>query len=119
MPDLSTRDALLNALKPEPQPVEVEGLGTVFLCPISTADRIEFLNEGRALAESDGIAGQANLTLKLLPKVLVDEDGNKLLTADDIEILQQSDARLVQALLEKAMDINGMTAKAVEEIKGN
>ena len=113
------RDDLLHALRAKPEQVNIAGLGTIFICPISTADRMEFLNDGRDLNDSNKPADQMELMLRLLPKVLVDENGNKLLTVDDLEALRQSNARLVQVLIEKALDINGMTSKAVEEIQGN
>lgn len=114
-----TRNDLLEVLRSKRKLVNIEGIGLIYICPITTADRLTFLNEGRSLNDNDNAAAQMDLMLQLLPKVVVDEAGNKLLTMDDVETLRQSNARLIQALIETALDINGMSSKAVEEIQGN
>jgi hypothetical protein len=57
--------------------------------------------------------------LKLLPKVLTDADGKKLLTTEDLEALRQGNARLVDDLVHAALDINGMTKKSVDTLEKN
>jgi hypothetical protein len=113
------RKRLLEALKTKPVFLPVEGLGTVGFCALSMAERLELITANKEQAESDDPRQKQDLMLKILPSVLVDEEGNKLLTTADIDALNQGNAKLVQELVNVALDVNGMTTRAVEEIQKN
>lgn len=111
------RGTFLSRLKPQVIFHTIEGFGTIGISLLSTAERLELIEEWKLL-ETD--AGQQLLaTLKLLPKVLTDADGKKLLTTEDLEALRQGNARLVDDLVHAALDINGMTKKSVDTLEKN
>ncbi len=117
--NLSTREALLNALTPVVEKVLIDGLGTVYMKALSAEDRINYLTENQDLMKSGETADNHRMMIGILPKIIVDKAGKALLTTDDIDALLKSSAGLVEDLAKKAFDISGMTAKAVEDIKGN
>jgi hypothetical protein len=113
---LLNRDALLNALVIKPVRVEVPELGgALYMKELSVEQRLALTE----LSDSAGKEEQFRILVGLLPLVVSDEDGNALLTSDDVAQLIQSRNDAIQSLIHHAMALNGMTTKSVEDIQGN
>ena len=55
----------------------------------------------------------------LCAKAIIDEDGRKLFTDDDIKALGNKSAAALQRVFLAAMSLSGLDDKAVEELEGN
>ena len=110
------REALLQALAIKPVNVDIPKLGgTVRLRPMTVGQRVEFTES----LKKDEKLSPVRVMIGLLPQVVVGEDDSPLLTADDVENLEQADYDAISALIEQVMDINGMSKKAADDLKKN
>lgn len=57
--------------------------------------------------------------IQLLTLSLSDEEGNPILTAQDVETLANKNGRVIERLASLAAKVNGLTSEAIEETKGN
>lgn len=63
----------------------------------------------------DGEQDMKDFRVKLLSKVLCDEDGERLFTDADIENLGSKSAKVIQRLFKVAQEVNGMAEEVREE----
>ncbi len=60
-----------------------------------------------------------NIRAKLVALAVVDEEGNRLFTDDDVALLAKKSAAAVQRVFDVAMRLSGLTEEAVEELAKN
>jgi len=60
-----------------------------------------------------------NIRAKLVAMTVVDEEGNRLFTDEDVAALAKKSAAAVQRVFDVAMRLSGLTEAAVEELAKN
>jgi len=119
-----TRDQILGIVDRKQKVVDVpEWGGEVIIKEMSGADRAEYMasiikfetnEKGEVVAEPDPANGDA----KLLSYCLIDEDGNRLFTRDDIEALGAKNGEVLERLANEALNLNAIDKEAVDDAKG-
>lgn len=118
-----TREQILECVDLPREAVEVtEWGGTVWVTRLSGLHRAELDDITRNLLGEDkkftSVTG-LEYTLALLVRAVVDEDGNRLFTDDDIQRLRTKSDEALGRVAEVAVRLNGLGAKAEQEIKKN
>jgi hypothetical protein len=113
-----TREEILAKRSVRPrQPVEVEGLGTVYVAKFSAKDRDRFEE-----IVTGGIPGKVNLKnvrAQVATLLIVDEDGKRMFSDADADALGELDTDAIQAVVDAGFAINGIKQDAVEEAAKN
>ena len=86
--------------------------GSVFLRVMRGVERDAF--EVRMAAED-----RANVRARMAALSIVDEQGVRLFSDEDIEALGQKNAKALNRVMERAMELNGFTEQDVENLEGN
>jgi hypothetical protein len=101
-----TREALLAACPRSVQTCQVEGLGTVCMRALN------------GLEVSSIYAGDpATTTQRLVVATICDDDGNRILQAEDVNAIFDKPIKVTNELTRLALGINGMSAEAAEDSK--
>lgn len=113
---LLDREAILGAKDTHQEVVHVEEWGGhVCIRAMSGAERDDF----RAAIEGKDASLVGKFEAPLLALTLVDEEGKRLFSIDDVEALRAKSARVLDKLTQIAMRVNGMTEEAREEAAKN
>ena len=117
---LLTRDAILQAQDLPTEQVSVpEWGGEVLVRGLTGADRDDF---EQSIAEQKGKNVKMNLRnvrAKLVALTVVDEDGNRLFSDKDAEVLGRKSAVALNRVFEVAQKLSGLTPEDVEELTKN
>lgn len=92
--------------------------GDVVVSGMSGAERDDFDAEVSALVKQDRAAFFRNARARLLVRCLVDEQGNRLFTIDDVAALGKRNSAVLERLAMIAQRLNYMTDESMEELKG-
>ena len=105
------------ALAAKRAPIEVDiGIGEpIYLRKMSGHDRAKYLDVVSGLdGENSGVAS-VTISAHILIISMVDEDGNKLYTEDDLDAVMSLDIDLIDGIVNEAASINGLSGDSVEE----
>ncbi len=120
MGKLLTRDDILKAQDLPVEEIEVrEWGGLVRVRGLTGAERDAF---EQSIVERQGKKARMNLRnvrAKLVALCVVDEQGNRLFTDDDVEALGRKSAAALDRIFEVAQRLSGLTPADVEELLGN
>ena len=113
---LLDREAILGAKDTHQEVVQVEEWGGhVCIRAMTGAERDDF----RTAIEGTETSLVGKFEAPLLALTLVDEEGKRLFTIDDVEALRAKSAKVLDRLTQIAMRVNGMTVEAQEEATKN
>ena len=105
---MNLRDQILKAVDQTNTAFEVEEWGTtIYLKTMNVKDRLEF----KKYTEENDTPSSAYFIAMLT----VDENGNQVFTEDDIEALEQKNAVLMDKIVMKALEVNGLTDSDEDE----
>ena len=116
-----TKDQILESSDLKNEAVDVpEWGGTVYVRTMTGADRDQF----EASMMSIGVDGtrkadMTNLRAKLIALTIVDEAGNRLFDASDVDRLGLKSASAIERVFAAAQGLNGLGAKAEGEAVKN
>lgn len=87
---------------------------TVYLREITVAERVKLFAvlEGKSLTDTP-------LCAHVLLYALCDQDGKRVFTDDDYDVLASKNAKVIKRLGTRAAEMNGMLSDAVEDAKKN
>ena len=122
MSKLLTKDAILTAADLKTKEIDVpEWGGKVRVSQISAADRLAL--QMMVLDEKGKprtpIEITRMMTVGLLTFAIVDDQGNRLFTQDDIEALGKKCSAAIDKVFEVADDLNGISAEMAGKIRKN
>ena len=103
---LATREAILAARDWRHEDIEVPGWGTVRIRELSAAEYTEFAREFAGVTTGDVEA--LKLFGRLVVAAVVDEQGEQLFTAADLEVVQCKSLRTLQYVAEQILRFNGI-----------
>lgn len=107
---MSVKDKLFN-LKPQVFPVEIEQLGEpLYVRALNAAEMESYGKEAQS-----GTLESPMSTLALMGTV--DEKGDRFFVEEDIERLQQLDARIVKKLAEAIIEASGLSDEQADDLK--
>jgi hypothetical protein len=119
-----TRDQILEANDRQTVRVKVKewavnGVDEVIVSSMTgeMRDAWEQAMVARGVASSGGTV--PNVRAFLLAYTIVDEDGNRIFSEDDIQLLGKKNALALQRCVAAASKLNGIGDSAVEEAQGN
>ncbi len=113
---LLDREAILGAKDTHSEVVHVEEWGGhVCIRAMTGAERDDF----RAAIEGAETSLVGKFEAPLLALTLVDEEGKRLFTIDDVEALRAKSATVLDRLAQIALRVNGMSDGAQEEAAKN
>jgi len=119
-PKLLTREAILQAEDLPTEDVEVpEWGGVVRVRGLTGAERDAF---EQSIVEQRGKNTRMNLRnirARLVALTVVDEEGNRLFSDDDVEALGRKSAAALNRVFEVAQRLSGLRPEDVEELAGN
>lgn len=104
MPTNATRDDLLGYAKRRTTSVEIDGK-TFYIQSMTATEWLTYTSQDDEHRDETD----------LLIHCLVDDQGNKLLTIDDAEIVKQFDSRIVTELMNELWRHNSFSKSAIEE----
>lgn len=97
--------------------VEIPELGgDVYVSEMTGADSDEW---EQSLVGSDGKRNLKNITAKLVVATLVNENGERIFTEDDLPRVAKLPARILNKIAIPADRINGLTGRYLEDVKKN
>lgn len=96
------KSAFFAALKPKVTTVEVEGFGAVRIAQLSVAE-VETI---RGVATDD--AAKKEIGLRFVEYAVVDDDGARVFTDDDLDQLRASSNEAIEALATAVLKQNGL-----------
>lgn len=115
-----TRDAILQADDLLVGDVEVpEWGGVVRVRGLTGAERDAFESEIVELRGRKAKLNTQNFRAKLVARSVVDEDGQRLFSDRDAQLLGQKSASALQRVFEVAQRLSGLSETDVEELIGN
>lgn len=115
-----TRDAILQADDLLVEDVEVpEWGGVVRVRGLTGAERDAFESEIVELRGKKARLNTQNFRAKLAARSVVDEDGQRLFSDHDAQLLGQKSAAALQRVFEVAQRLSGLSETDVEELIGN
>lgn len=113
---LLTRDKILKADDLKKERVHVPAWnGDVFVRTMTGKERDAF--EGEVIRE--GRASTDNIRARLLVRVLVDEEGNRLFKDEEADLLGEKSTDALEELVNVAQMLNAMTNDDIEGLKKN
>lgn len=89
----------------------------VYITKLSAAGRDKF--EAMITGGKTGSVNLDNVRARFMALVCVDESGKRLFTDEDAEWLGDLDTSIVQQVVDKGFEINGLTVNAVEDAAKN
>lgn len=110
---IATREDILAAKDRRVEVVAIPGWGHVRMLEMTAEDRLAWETE------DDGKVDATERMLRLLIRVIVDENDQKLFSAADIPVLKQRSGRVLIMLCDHARRLNAMTQETTEAIRGN
>lgn len=119
-----TREDILSADDLVTVPVEVpEWGGVVYVRTMTGAERDEF-EAGLVEIKSQGkevksTINTQNVRARLIAVTIVDDSGERIFSAEDVEKLGQKSAAAVDRVFTVAQELNGLTEDDVKELEGN
>lgn len=115
-----TKEAILAANDLQTRVVDVpEWGGEVILKTLSGMERNAFENSLYRINGERATPNMANMSAKLLARVIVDEQGNRIFTDGDIMALGGKSAAVLSRLFEIASEMNGLGEDAIDDAEGN
>lgn len=103
------RDAILNAPDLDVKEVEVpEWGGTVLIKPLSGRERDAYEQSNLKQTSKGSRLNLENARARLVSLCVVDEQGNKLFTKDDVKQLGKKSAAALDRVVEVARDASGL-----------
>lgn len=99
-----TREALLAALKPKNQEIQIADIGTVHVAELSISEMDELRTIVAGSPEANSFA------LHVVVRSVKGEGGESLFTDEDIAELRADSNKGVQALITAALTVNGLIA---------
>ena len=119
MSELLTREQILQKTGLQSQLVEVpEWGGTVKVCELSAGARMDYEWKAYGKAKKDE-APNSSIKVLLVVACVRDREGNLLFSDDDVVSLTNGGSGAIERVYDVAARLNHLTAKDVEEIKGN
>lgn len=113
-----TREEILAKRNVRPRtPVEVLGLGTVYVAKFTSRDRDRFEE-----IVTGGIPGKVNLRnvrAQVVALLAVNEDGTRMFTDNDADAIGELDSDSVQAIVDAGFKLNGLNTDALEDAAKN
>jgi CO/xanthine dehydrogenase FAD-binding subunit len=107
-----TREMILGADDLPKQEVAVpEWGGSVYVRALTGAERVQFERVVFAATDED----EATVMAQLVALCTVDEQGNRLFTAEDVEALNRKNSRCLNKVASAAIMFNALSAEGVEE----
>lgn len=92
----------------------------VYMRRLSAGEAMKIYGRAEKIQDEDKKAEECNLAMnRMVVACLVDENGNQLLTENDINWLLNQDVQVVTALIEAASKMNSINEKAQEEAEKN
>jgi len=114
---LLSKSAILGAADLKHEDVRVKSWGgTVRIRSMTGQERDEFRT---AISTEEGGVPVGKFAAALLVATIVDESGNRLFTAEDMDALQKKSAASLDAPAAVAMRLNGLGGQAIEEAKND
>ena len=102
---------------PEAQVVNVpEWGGDVLVRPMTAGER-DLYEQDIMASQAEGIV--PNVRARLVSYVAVDEQGNRLFSAEDIEALSKKNATAIDRVFSKARSMNVISKADIEELEKN
>lgn len=111
MPMVLDKSALLSALKLKTEEVEIDG-GTVIVSEIGAADYIKLWTDPSN--QTDGEIDMVKFTPALLACTIVDQDGKRIFSNDDISELSRSAHAPFLKIAEAAKRLNGLSGSEIK-----
>jgi len=116
MPILSKAD-ILGAVDLQKESVDVpEWQGEVYVRGLTGAERDQFENSIISMRGKDQKINLSNIRAKLASLSICDEDGNRLFTDADVQVLSQKSAAALQRIFAVAQRLSGLAAEDVKEL---
>lgn len=116
------KDAILAASDLKHETVEVpEWGGEVIVSEMTGEDSDAWSDESYSLSE-DGKSvkvNRANFKARLVAACVVDEEGNRMFTTEDVAALGRKSAKALARLFEAADRLNGITPRSREALEKN
>lgn len=117
---LLSKEQILTANDLTHEDIEVpEWGGRVRVRMMTGTERDQFEEEVFQVKGKDVRQNLKNFRTRLLVRTIINEDGSRMFTDKEIEILGQKAARPIDTVFAAAQRINGMGAKDVEEMTKN
>jgi len=114
-----SREAFLEAQELETEEAEVPQLGGKVLVKVmNCVERAIWDHEISASNNGDGVAPK-DLRSLLASLTAVDENGKRIFTAEDVEILAQKAHTLIEPIVDVALRINHLLPKDVDKTRKN
>lgn len=117
------KDDILTAVDLKVEEIEVpEWGGTVRVSQITAADRLALqmmILDEKTQKPKSPLEITRLMTIGLLTLAIVDEQGNRLFTPDDVEALGKKSSAAVDRVFEAADKLNGISAEMAGVIKKN
>lgn len=114
------RQQILDADDYEHEDVPVPEWGGDVRVATITANERDVFEKSITIEREDGKVDTLRETIRarLCAATIVDEDGNKLFTQDDIDVLGAKSAKAVDRVFEVAKRLNGIGEADVKELEG-
>lgn len=93
--------------------------GYLFVRTMTAGERERWENKQFTAKGKDVQVNLKNITTSLAIEVCVDESGQKLFTADDVEMLNGKSCVVLQRIFDKAREVNRIGKQDVEEMVKN
>lgn len=103
---------ILDALSRKPRLVEIEGLGEVYIVPMSGRQRQAW---SKAVLDDKSDAHYA----KMVAECVVDDNGSRVFDDNEAEQLIEGNGEVLQSLFVKVLDVSGLWSGSVDEAKKN
>lgn len=110
---LASKQAILAAQDWNTKEIDVPHWGTVRIREMSAAEHLEIVEQfgGGQVANADAL----NFFARLIVTCLVDEQGQPVLTDDDMPALQRKSLKQLQRVANEILEFNGIGDKATEK----
>lgn len=112
-----SKDQILGAEDLKTQTVEVpEWGGDVVVSEMSAVDRMEWELDA---FDEDGKPSAENWKVKLAARCIVDENGERMFSADDLAAFGKKSGKAIDRVYMAALEVNAMGKEAAEEVEKN
>lgn len=102
------KEDILNAVDLDTKDVDVPKWGKVKIKSMSIAEQIEF---GKINSDEN----EKNIALELIVMCVIDDEGNKLFSRDDIPLLSKKSSVPIMHLFEECCKLNAMGGETLEQ----
>lgn len=115
-----SRDQILGADDLEKKEVDVpEWGGSVYVRALSGKQRNQLEMIALRYSDQNDLSALENYNGLIAAWSIVDENGNRLFTDDEVGLLMEKSASALNTIVEEARELSGITEEDVEEIAGN